>query len=222
MYKLKNILLATFLPLLFAACNGGENGTATENEQALADYRDYVTSFERDSLSETELRALQQSENDSAAWATERANLQEEYNMRREPVTANIDNYSAEQRAEAEDLDQRYNTALEAREQQFNDASRRYKLRRELLGLKIQEDDMSGVTAANIGETYQRYVSTLEENAANYDSRDWQLIEGWWSALNSRYRTLEGELQASVKKTVQQAQAQYQKIRQEHTTDAEA
>ncbi|MCX2739102.1 hypothetical protein [Pontibacter anaerobius] len=213
MYKCKHILIAIAIPLLLSACNGQDAEKAAENEQALTEYRDYVTSFETDSLSEVEMRALQQSADDSTAWETEKAKLQEMYDERRERVEKNLEELTSEQQAEAQQLEQRYNNALATREQQYRDASHRYRLRRDLLGLEIKEDDLSDVTAANIGATYDRFVTNLQQNAEKYKDRDWELIEGWWSALNSRYRTLEGKLQSGTKKIVQQAQNQYKEIR---------
>ncbi|WP_266205824.1 hypothetical protein [Pontibacter kalidii] len=210
MYKFKYILLAS--ALLLYSCNGGDSEKAAAGEQALTDYRDYVTTFEQDSLSETELRALQQAENDSIAWEEAKENMQEKYEAKRQRLEDNRENLSPEQLAEAEQLDQRYKNALETRQQQQQDASHRYKLRRELLGLEIEDDDMSEVTAANIGETYSRFVKTLQENAEEYQGRDWLLIAGWWSALNSRYRAVEGQVSGEVKKTVQQAQNQYKEL----------
>ncbi|WP_276496168.1 hypothetical protein [Pontibacter litorisediminis] len=218
MYKLSYVLLA--LPLLLFSCNGKEAERAAASEQAITEYRDYVTKFEQDSLSEVELRALEQAENDSLAWQEAKATMQEEYEAQRQRLEDAQENLTPEQRAEADQLDQRYKNALESRQQQYQDASRRYKLRRELLGLEIADDDMSEVTAGNIGQTYTRFASNVKENAAAYDNRDWLLIEGWWSALNSRYRTIEGSLSDQVKKTVQQAQQQYQAIRpQEETSE---
>ncbi|TPE43253.1 hypothetical protein [Pontibacter mangrovi] len=207
-YKSLYFIGAIVLPLLLLSCNGQSN----ETEQALTEYRDYISEFEQDSLSETELRALQQSENDSTAWATEKKNLQEVYDRRRDRLEKSMDNLSPEQRDEADQLEQRYNNALEKREQTYKDASHRYKLRHQLLGMEIQEDDMSDVTVENIGETYQRFVSELGKDAEKYEERDWNLVEGWWNALNSRYRAVEGELQTATKKTVQEAQQKYREI----------
>ncbi|WP_299759607.1 hypothetical protein [uncultured Pontibacter sp.] len=211
MYKFWYILLA--LPLLLVSCNGQDAEQTAATEQAITDYRDFVTGFEQDSLSVTKLRAMQQAENDSVSWEEEKENLQNEYEEQRSRLEASRQSFSAEQRAEADQLDQRYNNALEKRGQQYQDASHRYKLRKELLGLEIQSDDLSEITAGNIAETYTRFTSKVQENTDKYENRDWLLVDGWWSALNSRYRTLEANLSASVKRTIQQAQSQYKEIR---------
>lgn len=200
---------------LLVSCGNQNSETAAENEEALTAYRDYVTEFESDSLSEVEMRAMQQAAEDSIPWEKEKANLQEMYNERRERVETNLEELTPEQQTEVQQLDERYNRALQTREQQYEDASHRYRLRRDLLGLKVQNDDLSEITAENIVPTYERFVSTLSGNTTAYNTRDWQLIEGWWSALNSRYRTLESNLSAQMKNNVQQAQNRYIEIRQQ-------
>ncbi|ARS35387.1 hypothetical protein [Pontibacter actiniarum] len=214
MLKTKNILWALCLPFFLAACNGNSEADA-ERDRAVADYRTFVTEFEQDSLSEVELRALHQSNEDDSRWETEKANLQEMYDEKREVIETNLEELDENQRAEVEELDQRYNNAMQQREQQYADASRRYTLRQELLGLEIKDDDMSDVTAENIAGVFDRFVSTMAGNTAQYEARDWNLIEGWWSSLNSRYRSLENQLPAAVKNDIQQAQNRYREMREE-------
>ncbi|MDX5436192.1 MAG: hypothetical protein LPK03_03315 [Pontibacter sp.] len=215
MYKIKTILLSLAFCALLASCDNQNAETAAENEEALTAYRDYVTEFESDSLSEVEMRAMQQAAEDSMSWEQKKANLQERYNERRERVEKSLEELTQEQQTEVQQLDERYNRALMTREQQYQDASHRYRLRRDLLGLKVRNDDLSDITAENVVPTYEGFVEALNSNATAYDTRDWQLIEGWWSALNSRYRTLEGNLSTQMKNNVQQAQNRYQDIRQQ-------
>ena len=137
------------------------------------------------------------------------------YNERREVVNQNLEELDDNQRAEVDALDQRYNQALQQRERQYEEVNRRKTLRRDLLGLEVRNLDMSDVTAENIGNVYDRFITTLSENVGQYEQRDWNQIEGWWNALNNRYQTLEGELQAPVKRTIAQAQNRYQEIREQ-------
>ncbi|WP_139307865.1 hypothetical protein [Pontibacter flavimaris] len=209
MYKCKYILLVCVL--LLCSC-GGRDSESAAGEQELANYRNYVTRFEQDSLSDSELRALALAENSSTTWQTEKESLLQAHEGYRVQLEENLEHLTEQQRAEAGQLDQRFKNALETREHQFLDASHRYELRQDLLGLDIEDDDLSEVTAENIGPTYSRFVSGIKEHAAKYESRDWLLIAGWWSALNSRYRSVEGDVSEQVKKTVQQAQKQYQEV----------
>ena len=201
-----------FLPFLLTSCKGKEAERAVATEQALNTYREHVTEFAEDSLSETELQTLLQSGNDSVAWEKAKVSLQLEYETQRRGLQEHQEHLSPAQRKEVEQLDQTYHNALIARQHQFEDASHRFKLQRELLGSEVKEDDLRGVTANNIGPTFQRFASGVKRHAANYQNRDWQLIEGWWSTLNSRYRELEKGLPERVKKTVLQAQDQYKEV----------
>lgn len=210
MYRFCCILL--LLPYLLTSCQGKDAEKAAAGQEALASYREHVTAFAQDSLSETELRALHQAENDSLAWEKAKANLRQEYETQRERLQQHQEHLTPAERTEAEQLDQTYHNALGARQLQFEDASLRYKLRRELLGMEVKEDDMSSITPDNIGPTFQRFVSAVERNAASYQNREWLLIQGWWSALNSRYRELENQIPQGVKKTVAQAQNQYRQV----------
>ncbi|MFD2998801.1 hypothetical protein ACFS7Z_00390 [Pontibacter toksunensis] len=213
MIKFRHLLLCLCLPLLFS-CDGQRAETATEGEQAIAEYRNYVTEFEQDSLTETEMRALEQSAEDDSRWETEKLNLQEMYDERRE-VVQNLEDLDETERAEVEALDERYNQALQRRERQYEEVERRKTLRRDLLGLEIRNLDMSDITAENIGNVYDRFISTLSENVGEYEQRDWNQIEGWWNSLNNRYQAIEGDLQAPVKNSIQQAKNRYLQIREE-------
>ncbi|GAB3817341.1 hypothetical protein [Pontibacter rugosus] len=213
MNKSKFILLFICLPLLYS-CNSSESETATSSEQSLNDYRNYVSEFEQDSLSEVEMRALEQAEEDNSRWETEKTNLQETYNERRAVVEQNLEELDEQQRAEVNDLDQRYNRALQQRERQYAEAGRRSMLRRDLLGLEVKNPDMSDVTAENIASVYDRFIATLAQNTAQYEQRDWNQIEGWWNSLNNRFQTLEDELDPSAKNSIEQAQNRYREIRE--------
>lgn len=213
MINLRHLFICLCLSSLFS-CDGQRAETAAEGEQAMTEYRNYVTEFEQDSLTETEMRALEQSAEDDSRWETEKLNLQEMYNERRE-VVQNLEDLDENERAEVEALDQRYNQALQRREQQYEEVNRRKTLRRDLLGLEIKNLDMSDVTAVNISNVYDRFITTLSENVGQYEQRDWNQIEGWWNSLNNRYRAIEGELQSPVKNSIQQAQNRYLQIRKE-------
>lgn len=209
MDKLKKLWMALALPALLAACN---NTADTETTQAMDEYRTYVTEFESDSLTEDELTAMEQAATDSPNWATEEGNLLAEYREKRQVIETTYDDLPAAQQAEADELEQRYNRALEQRKQQYKEVSHRYALRKQLLGLDVNTDGMGNISADDIGAAYIRFVEGVEQQAVNFDTRDWNLVEGWWSSLNSRYRTIEGELSNDVKRQVQQLQSRYQEV----------
>lgn len=215
LHKIKLILVAICLPLL-VACNTDDNRETTETDAAYVEYRTFVTDFERDTLSETEQRAMESETFDSTEWEAMKENRQQQFNQRLQAVEQNQAQYTEEQRQEIQDLESRYNRAVERREQQYEDASRRYRLRRELLGLEIREDDLSDISQGDMAVTYQRFVDTIAENGQQYESRDWDMIEGWWSSLNSRYRSLQNELPQQARNTIEQAQAHYRELRSQY------
>lgn len=210
--KIRLILVALCLPLLLS-CNTNDNQQTGETDAAYENYRTFVTDFEQDSLTETQLRAMESETYDSAEWAAMKEERQQQFNQRLQAVQQNQDQYTEEQRQEIQDLENRYNRTVETREQQYEEASRRYRLRRELLGLEIRQDDLSDITQDNIAATYKRFVDTVAENGQGYESRDWDLIEGWWTSLNNRYRSLQGELPQQTRRTIEQAQERYRALR---------
>ncbi|RDV16483.1 hypothetical protein DXT99_04585 [Pontibacter diazotrophicus] len=212
LHKIKLIAIAFCLPLL-VSCNTENDQQTAETDAAYQDYQTFVTDFERDSLTETELRAIESETYDSAEWEAMKENRQQQFIQRLQAVEQNQDQYTEEQRQEILDLENRYNQAAETRDQQYEDASRRYRLRRELLGLEINQDDLSDITQENIAGTYQRFVDTVAEKGQNYEGRDWEMIEGWWTSLNNRYRSLQGELPQQSRNTIEQAQERYRELR---------
>lgn len=217
LHKTQLLVVAICLPLL-VCCNTDNNRETVETDAAFDDYRTFVTDFEQDSLTETELRAMESETYDSSEWAAMKEERQQQFNQRLQAVEQNQDAYSEEQRQEIEDLENRYNTSVATRDQQYEEASRRYRLRRELLGLEISQDDLSDITQENIAATYQRFVDTVANNGQRYNGRDWDMIEGWWTSLNNRYRSLQGELPQQARSTIEQTQARYQELRTQFNT----
>ncbi|GAB3534756.1 hypothetical protein GCM10027443_22360 [Pontibacter brevis] len=200
---------------MLVSCNT-DNNQETETDAAYEDYRTFVTDFEGDSLTETEIRAIESETYDSTEWAAMKENMQQQFNQRLQAVNQNQDQYTEEQRREVQDLENRYNRAIERREQQYEEASRRYRLRRDLLGLEIKNDDLSDITQEDLANTYQRFVDRIAENGQQYEGRDWDLIEGWWSSLNTRYRNLQDALSQQARTTIEQAQARYRDLRSQY------
>ncbi|MCJ8166364.1 hypothetical protein MKJ04_16075 [Pontibacter sp. E15-1] len=200
-----------FVPLLLS-CNSGSKKEKKESEIAYTEYDQYVTDFEKDSLSETELRAMQ---DDSVSWAQMQQTRAENYQALRQRVEQYNDKYEPEEQEEIQDLKDRYNVANENRRRKQLEASHRYKLRRQLLGMEIQQDDLSDLAPESIAATYERFIAGVTQNATQYETRDWNLIEGWWSALNSRYIAVEKDLGQEARGSIEKAKARYQEIRKE-------
>ncbi|WP_162052366.1 hypothetical protein [Pontibacter pamirensis] len=215
LHKIKTLTLTLCLPLLIS-CNSENEQQTAETDVVYEDYQTFVTDIERESLTETELRAIESETYDSAEWEAMKENMQQQFNQRLQAVEQNQDQYSEEQRQEILDLENRYNQAVERRGQQYDDANRRYRLRRELLGVEITQNDLSEITQNNIAETYQRFVDTVAENGQNYEGRDWEMVEGWWTSLNNRYRSLQAEIPQQTTITIEQAQERYRELRTQY------
>ncbi|WP_439883144.1 hypothetical protein ACSX1A_08215 [Pontibacter sp. MBLB2868] len=214
---LRNIVLVSCL-LILASCSDQE--AQKERDNAFNDYKDYVTQFETDAnrdYTDVELRAMEQAAEDNSKWETESAEVMQQYDERKRKVVQNIDLYDEAQQKEFKELEGRYNNAYQKQKEKYQDVSRRYKLRKDLLGLEISSDDMSSITAADLASTYEHFVQNLESRASQLEGRDWELVEGWWIALNNRRRTLDNELSASAKSTIEQATERYKNIRENQT-----
>ena len=201
--------------MLLISCNNNEANE--EAELAYTEYKDYVTEAETEAnteLSETEMRAMRKSVQDSTLWQTESTELMQEYDLREKKVRDYIDTYDEAKRAEIDDLDARYKTATEKRQLKYEEASRRYKLREDLVGLPISADDLTAISAAELAPTYTRFVDRLEDKADEFETNEWNLVEGWWIALNNRKNALEAELSADAKRTIEKATAKYTQIRE--------
>jgi len=210
------LYLLLFSATLLSSCSDSGETQQQEPDQALTDYENFVTEFEQDSLSEVELRAMQQAENDSLSWAEMKQNRQQHFEQLKSDAQANMASYTSEQREEIQGLEQRYATAVEKRDQEYADVSHRYKLRSALLGLEISNTDMREITAANIVATYRQFVQTLQQQEEQLDSRDWEQVQGWWVALNNRKRAVEEALSASDIRTIEEATQQYQALVKPH------
>ena len=213
--KIKYALLALCLPLLLS-CGSEGNGEMAESDTAFTEYETLVTDFEEDTLSEVELRAMTDADFDSTTWAKLTAEKEQEYEQKRQAVEQHLDHYSPERQQEIQGLEERYTLAMENREREYEEASHRYLLRKELLGIAIKKDDLSDIAPADVADTYQRFVENVAEDTENFETRDWNLIEGWWIALDNRYRTLEADLDEEARAVIAQAEERYKEIRQQY------
>ena len=221
MRKTLTLLLLLLPTLMFVSCNTKE--TEDDAEQAFAEYRDFVMEAETVSttdLTETELRAMRKAIEDTVIWETESEDLMQQYEAREKRVRDQFDTYDKARQAEIEDLDTRYASAMDQREQRYQEASRRYRLREEMLGLPISADDLSPITAAELPVVYNRFVEKLEALAVDFEGKEWNLVEGWWAALNNRKDELASQLSAADSNKIKQATDKYLEIRKRFATPA--
>jgi hypothetical protein len=207
--------LATLLvAIIIASCSNNES--KQESEKAFRDYKDFVTQLEFDAereYSEAELRAMHQADENDSAWETETAEASRQYDDYKRKVVENLELYNDAEQKEFQELENRYNEAFQKKKSSLEEVSRRYKLREALLGLEVKANDFSNIGAAELPATYERFVQNLDTRATDLKGRDWELVEGWWVALNNRKRTFEDKLSAAEEKTISEATKRYQEIR---------
>ncbi len=214
-------LLLLICTVALVACNNQPQENSQDNEQAFKEFSEFVTKAEdkaNTEYNETVLRAMRKADRDSSAWQTETAELMQEYESKKKKVEDNLSSYDAKQQEEFRDLDNRYNLALEKQKSKDQEISHRYKLRNELLGLPVTADDMSNITADELAGTYQRFIQKLTDRSIEIKDTDWNLIKGWWNALNNRKNELESKLPADAKNKINQATKEYQAIIESRST----
>lgn len=214
-------ILTGVIAILIVACGNQEE--TKEADAAFTDYREFVAAAENDAnreYSETEIRAIRQSLADTSSWQKEAAERQQKYQEKIKRVRDNFSSYNETRQAEINDLEARYNVATEKQEKKYRDISHRYKLREELLGLPVNADDLTSLSAAELTTTYKMFVDKLESKAGELEKADWNLVEGWWIALNTRKTALESQLSADANRTIAELTEKYREIRERsETTD---
>ena len=192
--------------LFFCSCNGDRDNT---NQEALQNYKNFVTQVEKDTA-----RAMNGSEPDSI-WLTRTNTLLLQHDSLENQALVAKDYYSPEQEQEFEDLGNRFEEAEGKIKVKQEEISKRYKMRKDMLGLKVQTDDMSVLTAADLAPTYKHFVEQVNANYKNYTYTDWQLIEGWWNALSNRAEGLAKELTPEAQSEIEAARNEYIRIRKD-------
>jgi hypothetical protein len=193
----------------FTACN---SESETRNDQTFRDYRDFVTQTERDTV-------VPEDEGLDSTWYMRTSVIQKKYDSIHNNVNLTLNDLKSEQKQELAELDQRYKTAQSRINKKREDVSRRYKLREDLLGLKVKRDDLSAINAEQIAPTYQQFIDKLSMNYKNYSVSDWQHIEGWWISLNNRAQELSSDITSKDKSVIESAQQKYISLRQNANLD---
>lgn len=202
------IYLLSFTTLL-ASCN--TENDANESQQAYQAYKSFVAQVEKNTVvNEGDLQE---------DWEARTDTLKQTFDRHKSGITNHLDDYEPERREEVSAFNDRLEVAFDERQKNYDEVSHRYKLRKEMLGMEISEDDMSAITTANITATYTHFVATLQSNLEDYNTKDWQLIEGWWNALQNRRQAVSNQLQSSDQEKITRLQETYQKLRTEALTE---
>jgi len=205
--------------LLFICCasiiSSCSSKNEDESEQIFRDYQAFVAEVENDTVvTEIDL---------GNTWKMDTDTLQMLYDKYKNSISEHMSSYTPERQEEVNAFDDRLDVAFEERQKRYDEVSHRYELRKKLLGIEVSEDDLSNsINPSNIVATYENFVTTLEDNLDELDTRDWQLIEGWWSALRNRKQTIESELQPAARERISELEQTYKQIRSETLAAGEA
>jgi len=187
------------------ACSRTESSeTAMTSDQAFDDYRNHVTSFEQDVN-----RGWDSTASDADAqmnqWRTD-------YDTRRNAVAQYEGEFDDERRQEYEELQTRYNTAWNTREQQYNT----WRQNNQSAGMSTIDMSMmdeakvsSFTTARDIREAYEAFVAHVEANKQNYSNSDWKAVESYWNELDDRKNALQSQLSDKDKWEIAKAKTKY-------------
>lgn len=207
------ILLLLICSTLLYACKTDDK-SSEEHEQAYQDYKAFVAEVERDTIvTESDL---------GEAWKSRTDSLQQLSERHRKGITSHLEGYDAERREEVNAFDERLQVAFEERQRNYDEVSYRYKLRREMLNMDVSEDDMSNIKADNIAATYEHFVSTLNNKLPDFNARDWELVEGWWNALDNRRQELSNEISPSDQERIARQRETYLQVREKAFAESPA
>lgn len=187
MKKIKIMITAVIIAAGFTACSNSENDMAKQDAEELTQYVDSVESAPRVYT--------------EANWTA----INDGYQERVSKADQSADKLSSEAKTNTEISKAKYEAMkkeYEAKLKEKEDADKLaaasdYKmiLRNSLFGEGKIGTDMtfSFVNADNILATYQRFVSTVDDNKNKYTREDWDEVKVLYEALDSRKNAVEKE-----------------------------
>ncbi|WP_125185336.1 hypothetical protein [Botryobacter ruber] len=197
--------VAVAIALLSFSCSGSEEkNKIPEGEQAYNEFRSFVVATEEDAESEEQIDIK-----DTTIARQEIDSLRSQYDTLTLRVDKYVTQYIPPQREELLDLRERFKSAVDKKKQKNEEASRRYELRRKLLGIEISSDDLTEITPANIKTVYLNFVNTVSQEMSAYSESDWQLIEGFWNALNNRKSELQDKIEPADQRIIADKQEEF-------------
>ncbi|MDX5348941.1 MAG: hypothetical protein LPK19_17040 [Hymenobacteraceae bacterium] len=202
-------VFAFSLCLAFAGCNQQErNEAAQESQQAYNEFKTYV--------SEAETRADQEFNEAERDWDKEMNEWRSAYQEKEANLERNMENYDEATQKEIGELKTRYQTAWKRTEENYTNYRHYLEMRENLLGVDVKTDDLTEVTAENIRMKYENFVEKVKANADSYDRTEWDHVEGFWSALNTRLSQVEANLDKSAKAAINKTQATYKQVHDQY------
>ncbi|TXK18387.1 hypothetical protein FVR03_24020 [Pontibacter qinzhouensis] len=195
-----------FVLALLLSCTNQENSQLkSDSAKAYADFKEFVIQVENDAVSELD--------DSTKIWEDEASKLKEKYASLEDDVNDLIDQYPPQDRETIQDFKERFRIAMDQKQKKYDDAQAQYRLRQDLLGEEVASADLYRIEASNITATYQKFVNTIVKNKDVYTHRDWEMIEGWWSALNARKNEIQAQLQPADEKAIRLKEDEYLELR---------
>ncbi|CAN5911811.1 hypothetical protein BH24BAC1_BH24BAC1_09840 [soil metagenome] len=199
------ILAITFV----FSCGRPANDQATvEADQTYEEFRLFVTEQDRTNIEGREGFEDVEYERLMAARAARYDSLQAR-------LDRNLDRVDESRRQEIAVLRSQYDTIQTSNTRAYKAYIRRRDIRQNLLGVSTERDDLSGIIASELSSRYQMFVNRVEENRPTYTEEDWEVVEGLWSALETRRQQVEADLNRPARNDIERARNRYLSIREE-------
>lgn len=210
------LTLAGAAPVAMSSCSNAEKQEAANDvADASADaqaatrsaYDDFTATVER---AETDAKNVDLSDTD---FSREMDQAKADYDAKVAAVDRDLDQYSAEQKAEIEKLKVRYTTAIEQRQAAYKaHAANGGMATTTVTGGKLYKPVASTYATlppTSLRATYEAFTRMVKDNEDKYDTDDWRAVNADWQALNARKDQVEAQLSADDKREIAKEQVKY-------------
>jgi hypothetical protein len=200
----------SWLAVLFAfSCGRPADEHATvEADQAYEELRLFVTEQDRTNIESRE-------DFDDVEYERLMAARAARYDTLRTRIDRYQDQMDEARRQEIAVLRSQYDTAEARNTRAYLAHARQRQLRQDLLGATTGQTDLGGLTASELPARYQMFVNRVEENRSAYTKADWQVVEGLWTALETRRQQLEAGLNRPARNDIERARNRFQSLQKE-------
>jgi hypothetical protein len=192
-------LLAAGLALTQINCSRSETQQArNESETAYNDFRDYVTSVENSTTS------------DSVDWQAASTWSRQEYDAKVAALDQHSKAFDEARRQEIEDLKGRYNTYWDKQLAHYNAEATSVNGG---LAADFRTENLATTPAANVRQAYEDLIANIQAHKDSYRPEDWKAINDYYLALDDRKNAVQRELSDKDKYEIGKAKAQYVALR---------
>ncbi len=180
------------------SCSSAERQEASANTQnAYSDFKTYVETAESD---------VQRIDMSDTEFSADMNRAKADYDAKLAAAERDMDQFTAEQKADIEALKTRYSTAYDQRE-----AAYRSKVPTMAVGKLYTPvaPTYASIPAAGLRATYEQFVQTVKANENQYEIADWQAVNADWKALNARKEQVEDQLSTADKAEIAKEKIKY-------------